>query len=206
MTKRPEKIAGDLTQIVQGDVFADIVHRAVFSSDASIYQITPTCVVAPKNVGDVVKVVKYAARNGLPVVARGAGSGLAGESLSSGIVLDISRYMNQIINISDDGRTVVCEPGVVLDDLNNYLAEFNRKIGPDPSSGNRAVVGGCVANNATGAHSLQYGHISEFVECIEAVLADGSVVEFENNLDPDKAKNQNAASIAKKCLNVLSDK
>ncbi len=203
---RAEKIAADLIKVVRGDVFGDIVHRAAYSSDASIYQITPLCVVAPRNAGDIVAVVKYAVANGVPVVARGAGSGLAGESLCSGIVFDISRYMNRIISVSNDGGMVVCEPGVVLDDLNNCLAGYGRKIGPDPSSSNRATIGGIVANNSTGAHSLQYGHIADYVESIEAVLADGSIVEFKNDSDPAGIEDEKITSIAKQCMSVLAGK
>ena len=127
-----------------------MLHRSAYSSDASIYQIVPSCVVYPRDAQDIAAVVKYARDKQIPVAARGAGSGVAGESLCSGIVLDVTRYMNGIIGTEDSGRCVVCEPGVVLDELNNYLADYNRKIGPDPSTSNRAVIGGCVANNATG--------------------------------------------------------
>ena len=204
MKKEPEQIASDLIDIVKGDVHADIVHRAAYSTDASIYRILPQCIVMPHDINDVVAVVKYADVEVIPVVARGAGSGLAGEALSSGIVLNMTRYMNRIISVEDEGQKVVCEPGVVLDDLNKCLAEFGRKIGPDPSSANRAVVGGCVANNSTGSHSLQYGYIGNYVEAIEAVLADGRVVEFKNDVDPDQAKDDGVASIAKECLSVLA--
>ncbi|MHC4556757.1 MAG: FAD-binding oxidoreductase, partial [Planctomycetota bacterium] len=206
MIKEPEQIASDLAKVVRGDVFADILHRAAFSTDASIYRIVPECIVAPRDAGDVAAVVRYACAEGIPVVARGAGSGLAGESLGSGIVFDMTRYMNRIIAVEDDGRKIICEPGVVLDDLNKCLAEFGRKIGPDPSSANRAVVGGCVANNSTGAHSLQYGYMGDYVETVEAVLADGSIVEFENNFDPEQTAEPSLASIAKECLSVLSGK
>ncbi|MDT8303785.1 MAG: FAD-binding oxidoreductase, partial [Sedimentisphaerales bacterium] len=202
----PEKIASDLAEVVRGDVFADILHRAAYSTDASIYRIVPKCVIAPRDTGDVVAVVKYAHSNAIPVVARGAGSGLAGESLCSGIVFDMTRYMNSIIDVKDEGQTVVCQPGVVLDDLNKALARHGRKIGPDPSSANRAVIGGVVANNSTGSHSLEYGFIADHVESIEAVLADGSIAEFKNNFDPEKATQDKAALIAKECLCVLSDK
>ncbi len=229
--KRPEKIAADLAKVIRGDVFSDILHRVAYSSDASIYQIVPICIVAPRDSGDIVAVVKYAVSQGIPVVARGAGSGVAGESLCSGIVFDMPRYMNEIINVNDGGAVVVCEAGVVLDDLNSFLAGYGRKIGPDPSTSNRAVVGGCVANNATGAHSLEYGYIGDYVESIEAVLADGSVVEFKNDFDPEQApletqagkrgrqlmeqrersltgqaKETKVASVARGCLSVLSDK
>jgi FAD/FMN-containing dehydrogenase/Fe-S oxidoreductase len=205
MNMEPEQIASDLASVVRGDVYADILHRAAYSTDASIYRIVPRCVVAPRDAADVTAVVGYAAAEAIPIVARGAGSGLAGESLSGGIVLDMTRYMNKIIGVEDDGRMVICEPGVVLDDLNNYLAQFGRKIGPDPSSANRAVVGGCVANNSTGSHSLQYGYISDYVEAIDAVLADGSIVEFKNNVDPMQMRDDKVASIAKECLSVLAE-
>ncbi len=204
MTKNSEQIASDLTKIVRGDVFADILHRVAYSTDASIYRIVPQCVVAPRDTSDVAAVVGYAAAEGVPVVARGAGSGLAGESLCSGIVFDMTRYMTRIIGIEDDGQKVTCEPGVVLDHLNQYLAQLGRKIGPDPSSANRAVVGGVVANNSTGSHSLQFGYIGDYVEAIEAVLADGSIVEFTNNFDPAHSQDDGTAAIANECLDVLS--
>ncbi len=202
---KPEQVAADLCKVVRGEVFADILHRAAYSTDASIYRIVPGCVVSPLDVRDIAAVVKYAGAKGVPVAARGAGSGLAGESLCSGIVFDMTRYMNNIIDVTDEGGRAVCEPGVVLDDLNNCLAEYGRKIGPDPSSSNRATVGGCVANNATGAHSLEYGYIADYVESIEAVLADGSVVEFKNDFDPEQAEDDRTASIARECISILSD-
>ncbi|MEE9370704.1 MAG: FAD-binding oxidoreductase, partial [Sedimentisphaerales bacterium] len=206
MQEKAAKLASDLVKVVRGDVFSDVLHRVAYASDASIYRIVPVCVVAPRDAGDIVAVVKYAGTKGIPVVARGAGSGVAGESLCGGIVFDMTRYMNGIISVSDDGETVVCEPGVVLDDLNNRLAGYGRKIGPDPSSSNRATVGGCVANNSGGAHSLKYGYIADYVESVEAVLADGSVVEFRNDFEPEREEDEKLSSIGKGCLSVLSGK
>jgi anaerobic glycerol-3-phosphate dehydrogenase C subunit len=206
MNKESEQMAADLAKVVRGDVFADILHRAAYSTDASIYRIVPRCVVAPRDAADMAAVVKYARAEGIPVAARGAGTGLAGEALCGGIVFDMTRYMTGIVDVDDNGQTVTCEPGVVLDDLNRYLARFGRKIGPDPSSANRAVVGACVANNSTGSHSLQFGHMSAYVEAVEAVLADGSIVAFTNHLDPEQSRDETVASIASKCMAVLSGK
>jgi FAD/FMN-containing dehydrogenase/Fe-S oxidoreductase len=206
MQNTSDKVAADLAKVVRGDVFSDILHRAAFSTDASIYQIVPGCIVAPRDANDIAAVVKYAAHNRIPVVARGAGSGVAGESLCSGIVFDMTRHMNKILSIEDDGSRVICEPGVVLDDLNRVLSGYDRKIGPDPSTSNRATIGGCVANNATGAHSLEYGYIGDYVERIKAVLADGSFVEFTNDFDPKTAEENSAAVIAQKCLSLLAGK
>ncbi|MFQ6036034.1 MAG: FAD-linked oxidase C-terminal domain-containing protein, partial [Sedimentisphaerales bacterium] len=204
MNKGPEKVAADLAKVVRGDVFVDILHRVAYSTDASIYRILPQCVIAPRDSGDIVAVVKYAVARGIPVAARGAGSGVAGEALCSGIIFDMTRYMNKIINVENDGTAVICEPGVVLDDLNNCLAAYGKKIGPDPSSSNRATVGGCVANNSTGAHSLEYGYISSYVESVEAVLADGSVVEFKNDFDVGSAEDDAVGMLAKRCFSILS--
>ena len=135
---------------------------------------TPDAVVQPQNEEELVEVVRWAYQEGIPITPRGAGSGLAGESLTSGIVLDARRYLDLILETADDGSWVRVQPGVVLDALNLHLSKWGRKIGPDPSSSNRAVIGGVVANNATGAHSLQYGYIADFVESIQVVLADGT--------------------------------
>jgi FAD/FMN-containing dehydrogenase/Fe-S oxidoreductase len=203
-----------LARLIKGKVFTDVLHRAAYSSDASIYQILPACVVYPRDAEDVSATVKFAGANHIPVAARGAGSGVAGESLCSGIILDVTRYMNKFWE-SGNERTritgsrfeiVMCQPGVVLDDLNNHLARYGRKFGPDPSTANRAVIGGCVANNATGAHSLQFGYTGDYVERIEAVLADGSIVELTNDADPQELINKNLSRIAKGCAELLSGK
>jgi FAD/FMN-containing dehydrogenase/Fe-S oxidoreductase len=206
MFKSSSQIAMELSGIIDGDVFGDILHRAAYSTDASIYRIVPACVVAPRDAADITAVIKYAIENIIPVSARGAGSGLAGESLCSGIILDMTRYLNRIISTPDDGRTVICEPGVVLDELNKYLAGFGRKIGPDPSSSNRATVGACLANNATGAHSLLYGHFGDHVESIETVLSDASTAGFKNDFDPYSSPGNNSSRISKECLSLLADR
>jgi FAD/FMN-containing dehydrogenase/Fe-S oxidoreductase len=200
--KQPSQIAADLTKLVSGDVFADIIHRVAFSTDASSYRIVPQCVVAPRDVRDIIATVRYAADHGLSLAARGAGSGLAGESLCSGIMVDMSRYLRRILRL--DGEAVTCEPGVVLDELNKELLEFRSKIGPDPSSGSRATIGGIVANNATGAHSLQYGHVAAYVESIQAVLPDGNLVEFRNAIDVEQAQKDRVGSLARECWSLLT--
>jgi len=196
----------DLARLVKGEVLTGILHRAAYSSDASIYQIVPRCVVCPRDAQDIAAVVKYAQEKQIPVTARGAGSGVAGESLTSGIMLDVTRYMTRIISTENDGELVTCEPGVVLDELNSFLTQFGRKIGPDPATANRAVMGGCVANNSTGAHSLQFGYMGDYIEKIEAVLADGSIAELINDYQP-KADSQNTVdTIAGQCISLLADK
>ncbi len=199
------RFESDLSGLIKGDVYTDLIHRAAFCCDASIYQIMPGCVVAVKDAGDISAVIKYAAMKNLSVAARGAGSGLAGESLTDGIVIDMTRYMNNILGYNSQDGTVTCQSGVVLDDLNDYLKAFGKKIGPDPSSSNRATVGGCVANNATGAHFLQYGHIANFVEKMQAVLSDGSIVEVVNDYSPVGENKGTLDTMAFECLSVIDD-
>ncbi|MBN2589076.1 MAG: FAD-binding protein [Sedimentisphaerales bacterium] len=206
MIIKPEQISSDLSTVISGDIYTDIIYRAAYSTDASIYRILPLCVIMPKDINDIVTVIKYARDKNVPIVARGAGTGVAGESLTTGIVFDMNRYMNEIIGIENNGEIVTCQPGVVLDDLNKYLAQYGRKIGPDPSSASRAVIGGCVANNATGSHSLQYGYMGDYVETIEAVTVAGDVVTFTNNYNPEQSQDNKASEIAKQCLSLLKDK
>ncbi len=201
-----EKAFDELKSRIQGDICLDIYNRIAFSTDSSIYQIVPQCVAVPRDGRDVAEIVRFACETGRSVAARGAGSGLAGESLGEEIVIDFTRYMNQILEIGPDGEYIVCEPGVVLDDINAALAKYGRKIGPDPSSGNRAVIGGVVANNATGAHSLAYGYIADYVQEIDAVTYDGSMCVFTNDMDPAAMPDGPAKEIALGCISVLDGK
>ena len=203
MKHEPEQIARGLEGRVKGNVFCDILHRAAFSTDASIYRIVPVCVAAPRDVEDVAEIVKYARDRGIAVAARGAGTGLAGESLTDGIMLDMTQHMNAIVRTSADGELVTCRPGAVLGDVNGHLRTLGRKIGPDPSSANRATAGGCVANNATGAHSLEYGHMGGHVVRLQAVLDDGSVVDLANDMEPGQAGNTRLKSIGEQCADLL---
>jgi len=198
-----QKLFDELKGSIRGEVYTDKIHRAAFSSDASIYRIFPCCVVVPQNREDVAATVKFAAANGIPIAARGAGSGVAGESLTTGIVLDFGVYMKRICGVDDSAQKVRCQPGVVLDELNAYLADYGRTIGPDPSSGNRAMVGGCVANNATGPHSLAYGYMADYVEEVEAVTADGSIVRVGNDVDPAEVENETVKKLVNGCRDIL---
>lgn len=203
-SKTAEEIGADLSNLVKGSVHVDIFNRTAFSTDASIYRILPQCVVSPRDAADVIAAVKYAAANQIPIAARGAGSGLAGESLTSGIVLEGRRFMDSILETASDGSWVRVQPGVVLDTLNQHLSKWDCKIGPDPSSGNRAVIGGMVANNSTGAHSLQYGYIADYVQSVQVVLADGTQTEFTNTAEIAAGGAQ--SSYAAACLELLAKK
>lgn len=175
MTIRSDGIAGQLRGLVSGRVYDDPLHLALYSTDASIYQIRPRCVVLPRSFEDLQAAVQFAAESGIPIAARGAGSGLAGESLCNGIVMDTTTLLNQVIELDADKGLVTCQAGVVLERLNAGLAKLGWQFGPDPASGTRASIGGIVANNSTGAHSIKYGYVEAHVESMKVVLASGEV-------------------------------
>lgn len=176
MTIEPDTVARHLAERIEGPVQADPLTRALYATDASIYQIRPTCVAFPKSAADVVACVRYAAEQNMPIVPRGGGSGLAGETLTTGLVLDFTRYLDRVIETDLDDGWVRCQPGVILAQLNAALARVGWLFGPDPSSANRAAIGGVIGNNATGAHSIKYGYSDAYLDELTVVLADGDVV------------------------------
>ena len=167
-------LAAALADRIAGDVLADELSRVLYSTDASPYQIRPRLIVLPREADDVSAAVRFAAEHGMPVAPRGAGSGLAGESLTRGVVIDFSRYMNALVRVDAAGSAVEVEAGCVFQTLNDELSGCGKQFGPDPASGNRATIGGMIGNNATGAHSMRYGHTGDHLRWLEVVLADGS--------------------------------
>lgn len=165
----------DLNGVVSGEVFTDPLHTYLYATDASLYQIVPAAVVRPTSVRDVVNCIKYASENQLTVTPRGAGTGLAGESLNRGIILDFSQSMRRVLSSDDD--IVSVQPGMVLGNLNRYLARQNRHIGPDPSTRNVTTVGGAISIDSSGSHFLKYGSMRHHVLGLQVVLADGSIIE-----------------------------
>ncbi|MFQ5428702.1 MAG: FAD-binding and (Fe-S)-binding domain-containing protein [Phycisphaerae bacterium] len=159
---------------IGGDVRADRLSRALYATDASLYQIVPDGVVMPRSAGDVIATMKACARHRVPLTARGAGTGLAGGAVNRGIQLDCSRYFNRIIEIDPAGRTARVEPGVVLDELNAELQPHGLHFAPDVATSSRATLGGMIANNSCGTHSVRYGRTADHVLSLDLVLSDGS--------------------------------
>lgn len=170
-----ERIQEDLRGLISGDVHCDELFVQMYASDASIHEIVPLGVVRPRNTADVVACLQYSGENSIPVHARGAGTGLAGESVGPGIVLDFSRYMRRVVR-TEDGRVRV-QPGLVHALLNQHLAETGRQFGPDPAMSHVTTMGSVVAIDASGSHWLKYGSARRHVESLEIVLADGEVME-----------------------------
>ena len=164
----------DLKGLVEGEVRFDPMTRALYSTDASIYQVEPIGVVLPKSEEDVVAVVETAARHGVPVLPRGGGTSLAGQAVGRAVVLDFSKYMRRVLEIDAEQGWVRTEPGIILDELNQHLAPHGVQFAPDPSTSNRGNVGGALGNNSCGAHSILWGKTVDNVAELEVVLSDGS--------------------------------
>jgi FAD/FMN-containing dehydrogenase/Fe-S oxidoreductase len=170
-------LAADLRGRVEGDVRFDEYAQILYATDGSVYQARPAGVVYPRSVADVQAAVEVATDHGVPILPRGAGSSLAGQTVGPGcVVLDMSRHMDGLLDVDPDARTATIQPGIVQDDLDAYLAEYGLKFAPDPASSNRSTVGGGIGNNSTGAHSVRYGITDAYTEEIKAVLSDGSLL------------------------------
>ncbi len=164
---------------LDGDLFIDNVQRVLYSTDASQYKEMPLAVTKPKTVGDIKKIIAFARENNTSIIPRGAGTSLAGQVVGSGIVVDISKYMNRILEFNQKEKYVIIEPGVVLAELNQFLAPHGLQFGPETSTANRCVVGGMLGNNSCGLHSLVYGSVREHILEVDAILSDGSETTFK---------------------------
>ena len=175
MTIPAETIARDLRSLLRGDVEFDPISRRLYATDAGLSQIEPLGVVSPRDAEDVARLVTYAAERGLPLVARGMGSGLNGAAVGAGIQVDFTRYMNAVLEVAPDASWVRVQPGVVMASLNRYLVPYGAFFAPDPSSENHCCLGGMIGTNASGARSVAYGGTIDHVLALDVVMADGSL-------------------------------
>ena len=164
-----------------GELRTDAMTRALYSTDASLYQIPPVGVLFPRVADDVQAALEAARRFGLPVLPRGGGSSLAGQTVGEALVVDFSRYLHAVVAVNEEERWARVEPGLVLDHLHAALQARGSglMVGPDPASSNRATLGGMMANNATGTHSILYGNVVRHVRAVDAFLADGTPVTLD---------------------------
>ena len=170
-------LASDLRERVAGEVQFDEYAQVLYATDGSIYQARPAGVVCPTSVDDVRATMRVAADHGVPVIPRGAGSSLAGQTVGPGcVVLDFTKHLDEIVDVRPEDKRAVVQPGVVQDHLDARLAEDGLKFAPDPASSARATVVGGIGNNSTGAHSVRYGITDAYTEELRVVLADGSLI------------------------------
>ena len=174
MDQERQRIQEDLRGLLDGDVRCDDIFVQMYANDASVYEIRPLGVIRPRNVSDVVVAVQYAAEHNYSIHPRGGGSGVAGESLGSGLVLDFSQHMRRVIAIEED--RVRLQPGVVHAQLNRLLKRRGQIFGPDPANTAVSTMGSVLALNSTGSHWMKYGTPRDLVESMQVVLADGTII------------------------------
>jgi FAD/FMN-containing dehydrogenase/Fe-S oxidoreductase len=173
-----DSLARHLRKHLAGEVRFDPPSRKLYATDASIYQIEPLGVVIPRTAEDLVTTVQIAGEMRIPITARGGGTSLSGQSIGPGVVLDCSKYLNQILEIDPVQRRARVQPGVVLDPFNRALARHDLQFGPEVSTSNRANLGGMIGNNSAGSRSIVYGKTIDHVLGLEVVLAQGTRARF----------------------------
>ena len=176
--KERQDIADELTRRVDGEVRFDPYSRLLYSTDASIYQMEPIGVVIPRTSDDVQAVVEFAAGEGLPVLPRAGGTSLAGQTVNHAIVLDFSKYLNNVLEVNAEEGWARVQPGIILEQLTKQVANHGLQYAPDPTTANRACVGGGIGNNTCGAHSVIYGKTLDHIKELDVVLSDGSRAHF----------------------------
>ena len=169
-----------LKNSLDGDVFTDQVQKVIYATDASSYREIPQAVTRPKNKEDIRKIIEFARTYQTSVIPRAGGTSLAGQVVGAGIVVDISKYMNKIGELNLSEHWVEVEPGVILAELNQFLAKQGLQFAPETSTANRCCIGGMLGNNSCGLHSLIYGSTREHILAVEGILSDGTDVLFKD--------------------------
>ncbi|MBS9463418.1 FAD-binding protein [Flagellimonas sp. 389] len=174
-----------LSKKLQGELFSDDLSRALYATDASVYRKKPLAVAYPKNIEDIKTLITFAGNHTIGLIPRTAGTSLAGQCVGDGIIVDVSKHFTDILHLDEEKKQVCVQPGVVRDELNQYLKPYGLFFGPNTSTSNRCMIGGMVGNNSSGTTSIQYGVTRDKVVAMNCVLSDGSEAFFS-----DVAKNE----------------
>lgn len=164
---------------LEGDFYTDTTQRTIYATDASVYREMPLAVARPKTIEDIKKLIRFASENNTSLIPRTAGTSLAGQVVGNGIVVDVSKYFTQILEVNKEEKWVRVQPGVIRDDLNKFLKPYGLFFGPETSTANRCMIGGMVGNNSCGSHSPLYGTTRDHTMELKTILSDGSEVEFK---------------------------
>ncbi len=206
----PELYLEELKNSLEGEIRVDTITRTLYSTDASMYKETPLGVVWPAGDNDLRTLIKFARKNNTGLIIRGAGTSLAGQVVGSGLVVDISRYMNKILEFNKEERWVRIQPGVILEELNKEMMKHGLFFGPETSTANRCTMGGMLGNNACGLHSLRYGSTRDHTLEVKALLSDGSTAVFgpmsKKEIEQKTYDNSLEGNIYRNIHTILSDR
>jgi len=195
-------LATKLSAELEGEVMFDNFSRGRYSTDASIYQIMPIGVIAPKHEQDVEHAIQIAVEEGVPVLPRGGGTSQTGQAIGKALMLDTTKYLNKVLDFNPEDRTVCVQPGMVLEQLNRFLKPHGLFYPVDVSTANRATLGGMTGNNSCGSRSIRYGNMVHNIRSIDAVLADGTRAEFSKLSNREQQSNQRYSKLVDKMLTL----
>lgn len=173
------ELTRQLSKAISGGVYADSFTRGRYATDASIYQMMPAAVVIPRTIADVQATIEIAREHQMPITARGGGTSQCGQTVNTGLIIDNSRYLNQLLELDVANKRCVVEPGIVLDELNRLLKPHGLWFPVDVSTASRATIGGMTANNSCGQRSIYYGTMRHNVHAIDAILPSGITTRFD---------------------------
>lgn len=187
-----------LANALKGEFHTDRLQKDLYAVDASVYRDIPLAVAFPKDKNDIKTLIKFCHDHNASLIPRSAGTSLAGQCVGNGIVVDISKHFTEIINVDPDQKTVTLQPGIIRDDLNRYLSEYDLFYSPNTSTSNRCMIGGMVGNNSSGTTSIKYGVTRDKILELHTILSDGSEavfgeiskVEFQEKLKLDSLEGE----------------
>src|ERR1051326_835541 len=174
------QLKAELERAIDGEIRFDPISRALYSTDASVYQIEPVGVVIPKTRQDLVRILEICQKHHCPITMRGGGTSQAGQAIGEGLQIDLSKYYSNLLEVNAEERWARVEPGIVLDERNPPLAPLGLRFAPDISTASRATIGGMMANNSSGARSVLYGKTIDHVLEQTVLLSDTSIVHFRD--------------------------
>src|SRR5688572_24426623 len=162
----------------EGEFYTDETTRRLYATDASAYREVPVAVAVPKNEKDIERLIRFASENKTSIIPRTGGTSLAGQVVGGGIIVDVSKNFNRILEINAKEGWAIVEPGIVRDDLNKHLNPHGYFFAPETSTANRAMIGGMIGNNSCGSNSVVFGSVREHLLEVDTFLSDGSRVKF----------------------------
>lgn len=169
-----------LNESLEGELFVDELSKKIYATDASAYREIPAAVSLPKTTLDIQKLISFAIANNISLIPRTAGTSLAGQVVGSGIIVDVSKHLNRILEVNTEEKWVRVQPGVIRDELNQYLEPYGFMFGPETSTANRAMIGGMIGNNSCGSNSIVFGSTRDHLKSATVLLSDGNDVVFED--------------------------
>jgi FAD/FMN-containing dehydrogenase/Fe-S oxidoreductase len=192
-----------LANLLSGEVYFDDLHKSIYATDASVYRKVPLGVVYPKNNKDLKSLIQFASEHKITLIPRAAGTSLAGQCVGDGLVVDISKHFIKILAFDEQQKTVTIQPGVIRDELNDYLKPYGLFFSPNTSTSNRCMLGGMVGNNSSGTTSIKYGVTRDKVLELKTILSDGSEAIFNDLSSEEFNQKRNGNSLESSIYNSI---